>query len=343
MEAAETKDFKEVLLLLVLGSLLILGNAIFTVQIFSIQYGLGAGATIQSTADKMNISSVLSGSASEIQMLYNLIMESYIEVLLAIILFAISLVMWIRRSPKNESYKKTYILSHAAITIIYVLLFFIIYSNTPSLFYGLFQYVGYFGIVLVLLSDIYLEYFFRRQHATVSRSRRTLSIDPSTPYTNLINIREQIFKGLTGNVYIVDKHLNSAALSNLNRLFSEENGTTRSINILTSAEMFDSGFNVNYNDLRNEFQNRGITVDVWIMDSKDSSSQHERFIADDNSAFKIPPLNIINRKSEHVVRMKVSDARSRYKYLMRGAIKLENYKLKKSRNDESSPDVTVKQ
>lgn len=339
MDEGAMKDFKEVIILLSIGSLLLLANSVFTVQVFSMQYGIGAGAAIQSTADGANVTKILGPTASEIQVLYNMILESYVEVLLGLIMFSIALVMWIRRSPRNESYKKTYIMSHAALALIYILLFFIMYSNVPSLFTGLFQYAAYFGMIVVLMSDAYLQYVLRRQqHQYAPHAKRGIPIDPSTPYTNLLNIRDQVFNRLSGELRIVDKHLNSAALSNLSRLLPSGEGSIRSISIITSGEMLDSDFGVNYNDLRNELKNRGMSVEIWIMDRQDSGMQHERFLFDDRTAFKIPPLNIINRKSEHVVRMNVADARGRYKYLLRGSIKLENYQLKKARGEQAAPD-----
>jgi hypothetical protein len=337
MDEGAMKDFKEVLILLSIGSLLLLANSVFTVQVFSIQYGIGAGAAIQSTADGANVTKILGPTASEIQILYNMILESYVEVLLGLILFSIALVMWIRRSPRNESYKKTYIMSHAALALVYILLFFIMYSNIPSLFSGIFQYAAYFGMIIVLMSDAYLQYVLRRQqHQYASRAKRGIPIDPSTPYTNLLNIRDRVFDRLSGELRIVDKHINSAALSNLSRLLPSESGNIRSIKIVTSSEMLDSDFGVNYNDLRNELKNKGMSVEIWVMNPQDSGMQHERFLFDDKIAFKIPPLNIINRKSEHVVRMNIADARSRYKYLLHGSIKLENYQIKKAREDSAT-------
>ena len=35
-----------------------------------------------------------------------------------------------------------------------------------------------------------------------------------------------------------------------------------------------------------------------MMSEADSVTQHERFIFDDDKAYKIPPLNIINKKAK---------------------------------------------
>ncbi|MEM3460276.1 MAG: hypothetical protein QXO24_03560, partial [Candidatus Micrarchaeaceae archaeon] len=58
-----------------------------------------------------------------------------------------------------------------------------------------------------------------------------------------------------------------------------------------------------------------------------------RIIFDDSKAFKIPPLNIINKKSEHITRLSRSDASRRYEELAKGAISYKNYIIKRARGN----------
>ena len=159
---------------------------------------------------------------------------------------------------------------------------------------------------------------------------RGISIDPSTPYSNLVKLKEELFDSLKGEVGIVDKHFNSAAMSNLHRLMPTGNNI-KSLTVITSNEMLDSGFGGNYQDLKNELKNGGMEVEVRIMKGEDSSVQHERFIFDDSVAYKIPPLSIIHKKSEHVVKMSVHDAKKRFEYLYQNSVKFENYSVNQGR------------
>jgi len=132
-------------------------------------------------------------------------------------------------------------------------------------------------------------------------------------------------------VGVVDKHFNSAAMSNLYRLIPRDRANIKSLKILTSAEMLDSKFGSNYLDFKEELKNSNIEIEVKIMKEEDAVTQHERFIFDQQGAYKIPPLNIINKKSEHITRMNTRDARKRFDYLYQNSLKFENYMEKQAR------------
>jgi hypothetical protein len=52
---------------------------------------------------------------------------------------------------------------------------------------------------------------------------------------------------------------------------------------------------------------------------------------DQRNAYKIPPFNIINKRSEHVIKASFRDADRRFSELLNRAIKLENYQVEKDR------------
>ncbi len=153
-------------------------------------------------------------------------------------------------------------------------------------------------------------------------------MDPNTPYANLAKLREQLFSTLSGDIKIVDKHFNSTAIANLHRLISDERGNLISIIVITSNEMLDSSFGDNYNDLKKELNNSNIDFQVKIMNKEDSGAQHERFIMDDRTAFKIPPFSIINKKSEHITKINIREAKKRFDYLFQRSVKYENFIVK---------------
>ncbi|BCS90698.1 MAG: hypothetical protein ARM1_0155 [Candidatus Micrarchaeota archaeon] len=161
-----------------------------------------------------------------------------------------------------------------------------------------------------------------------SSSNRYLSsikISPNEPYSNIIKLRDALFNRFKGSISLLDKHFNSTALENLYRLLSD-NGNIGSIRVITSKEMLDNRFYEDYKDIKREFENRGISFNIYIMNDRVAEEQHERFIFDSEVAYKIPPLNIINKKSEHIVRMPLRDAEERFKEVLSTSTKIENLK-----------------
>jgi hypothetical protein len=61
-----------------------------------------------------------------------------------------------------------------------------------------------------------------------------------------------------------------------------------------------------------------------VLDDGDAAKQHERLLLDGSEAYKIPPLNIINKKSEHITAVNRDDAARRFEDLWSRAIKFEN-------------------
>lgn len=327
----KTQDYKEVLILLTIGSLLLLANSIFSIQLFGMQYGVGAGALIQSQADNRSVASVLLNNATQIDALYKSLLESYLNVIIAFVLVMLALYLYTHRTEKRSGANRRYTLLHLTLSVIYIVLFLIIHATSPFTFFSLHLYFTYLGFLLCVFSGVYLEY---RIHTPEAKSRgfRSISLNPSTPYTNIQNLREQLFANLANNIRIVDKHFNSSAISNLHRLLDGSEGRVRSVTVITSEEMLDSVFGSNYNDLKSELEGMGMDLEVKIMNRDDSTKQHERFVLDDKNAFKIPPLNIIHKKSEHVTKISHSEAERRFDYLYQNSVKFENYVVEKGRD-----------
>ena len=104
------------------------------------------------------------------------------------------------------------------------------------------------------------------------------------------------------------------------------------LEIISSSEMFDGKFQENFTDFKNEMKLTGVEITFMLMSKEDSVAQHERFIFDDEHAYKIPPLNIINKKSEHIVKTNLRDAQKRFEYLHQNSIKVENYTPEQPKN-----------
>lgn len=332
MEPDRHYDSRTASILLVTASLILMANGILNMYRFSMQFGVGVGAIAESYYHNISIAPALMPAANLISTTYQTIMESALASAIAFIMFVMAFMLFLKGPTNYETYLKRYVPLHMVLTLIYLVLIMIMSFAFSSAIDSFALYMSYLAIAVCIVIDIYLEYSARRP-TEASRFGRGISINPLTPYSNLVRLREMLFGNLSGEVGIVDKHFNSAAMANLHRLLPAESGRITSLRILTSEEMLDSKFSGNYQDLKSELKNIGIDLELRIMSKEDSLSQHERFIFDSNVSYKIPPLSIINKKSEHIVKMSTRDAKTRFDYLCRSAIKLENYSQKQGRSE----------
>ncbi len=333
MDQGQIYDSRSISILLVSASLVLLANGIYTVMFFSIQYGLGVGAALQSSAYNISTIPALQFVAGNINVLYQTMLESYLLAGIGIVMFAVALVMLIHGSGRYESYVRKYVPIHAVLAFVYIVMLLIIHSTYSATPFGINLYAAYAALAVCILLDVYLEYKMR----ALSLGRlglRSIRINPATPYANLVKLKEELFDKLSGDIYIVDKHFNSAAIANLHRMLPNDMSKIRSLRVVTSADMLNSGFAEDYRDLKQELKNNGVELEVRIMSDAEAAMQHERFILDGKIAYKIPPFNIINKKSEHIVKMSMGDAKRRFEYLANNSAKIENYLLGRSKNAE---------
>ena len=324
MESNQRYEDRTASILLITASLILMANGLLNMYRFSLVFGIGAGAELQSNLTKVAVAPSLQLVAGQTSTLYQTILEAALASTIGFIMFIMSLMLFFRGPAKYESYLTRYVPLHLMLTAIYVVLIMIMSAAFSSIFDSLALYMSYLAVGICIVLDIYLEYSARS-------AGKGISINPSTPYSNLVKLREELFDNLSGEVGIVDRHFNSAAMSNLYRLMPTDGTDIKSLRILTSEDMLDSKFGSNYQDMKNELKNSSIEVEIKIMNREDSGLQHERFIFDDSVAYKIPPLNIINRKSEHIVKMGVRDAKKRFDYLYQRSIKFENYSINQGR------------
>lgn len=329
----EQKSMKtELLVMLNIGSLILVLGSVFMIQLFSVLYGAATGIVAQSVTDNAPMSAALETVEAQIPSLHGSILQSYVMAIIALILFSVSFLMFIRRLERGTSTIRKYTMMHGAFTVVYLLLIFIVFSQFYSDFSFIYIDVIYFGVALCLIVDGYMGYEIRVQEQPKRmKMRSSMSIDPSKPFSNVINIQEQLFSNLSGNLCIIDKHFNSQALGNFHRLMAGMESKIKSVSVLTSTDLLDSSFQSNINDFRRELEMMGIKLEVRVMDDKDRVEQHERVIMDDRIAYKIPPFNIINKRSEHINRIGFDEAKRRFDQLYSRAITLENKAVKDAR------------
>jgi hypothetical protein len=184
----------------------------------------------------------------------------------------------------------------------------------------------YIGCIIAFAAGAHTISILSRKSAPVKRAVRQIAIDPKTPYSNIVNISNRLMSRLNGNVRIVDMHFDSRGVDNLARLVKAADAHYSGILVLTRADRLTKEFERNYLDFRNELQNRNIAFELRVMNEDDAKDQHERLLMDDEYAYKIPPLNIINKKSEHIVSINHDVAMRRFDDLWSRATKPENIK-----------------
>jgi hypothetical protein len=129
---------------------------------------------------------------------------------------------------------------------------------------------------------------------------------------------------MSGDLKIIDMHMDTTGLGNLMRIIDGKEGRYKSISVLAKADRLSSDFDLVFKDFKNELASKGVTFELRIMSDKDALEQHERLLMDDKIAYKIPPLNIINKKSEHLVGVNSMHAQTRFNKLWSNAGKYEN-------------------
>lgn len=322
------------------GALVLLIGAVYMIKTLTLVYGIAVGAVVQSVADNSTITAVAQQAASQLGSLHTGIYETYVVFLVALILAAATFIMFLRRNDKNgRATVKRYTLLAGAFTIVYVmLLFFLLSDFSAYLHFSYYIYLIYAGAALTLACIAALELFVVRQPSEAQKFRSSISMDPSKPFSNMVAIQDQLFSNLNGYLRVIDKHFNSSSLANFHRLIDRHATNFTKIVILTSKEMLDSDLQANFADFRNELTAAGVGLEVKLMDDKDAVDQHERILMDEKVAYKIPPFNIINKRSEHITKMSFADAQRRFDYLYGRAIKLENYAVKRARQGPSNPE-----
>lgn len=318
-----------------IGSLILIAGALYMVKNFSFYFGVGVGAASQSLSSNTPLASspLLQDTVYNLSGLHVGILESYVIFLVALGLMGSAILMFIMRNERSTTLQRYHFL-HFGFTIVYILLFVIIVSAFYNLFQPLYLYIYYVGMGICLAADGYLQYLMMQPTSRASRIRRTMTMNPSKPFSNMVALQEQLFPNMSGHLRVVDKHFNSNALINFNRAVDRNMTNFSKITILTSREMLDSGFSTSLMDFSNELKESGVALEVKLMDEKDTVEQHERLLMDDSTAYKIPPFNIINKRAEHITTVNLKEALARFNHLYNRAITLDNFAVKRARDGE---------
>ena len=306
-------------LIIFFASILTLLYAIYYIQQLSLNIGIGAGAGIVASSNANIIVNVT------IAQLLNNIPTLQLALSISYILFVLTIIMVIASGlqilNKRSGIEWPIIIGISALA--YLLLSILLETSfifaEPYLIFSL-STIG--GAIVVLLSIYNAFGIIRIRHHAI----RNIRIDPSKPYTNMIKLSDELFSKLSGDIKILDMHFDSLGLKNLAILLENSNISYLSVYVLANEDRIGGRFIKEYNDFKNELKNRNIIFEMRILNENDAIQQHERLLIDNSNAYKIPPFNIINRKSEHIVRTNYKDALIGFEYLWGRAKKLENLK-----------------
>ncbi|HUC38865.1 MAG TPA: hypothetical protein VL944_01920 [Candidatus Acidoferrum sp.] len=327
------RNVSYVYIILSIASLMLIFGSVYLVYKLSVLYGVGIGSSLQSYADNRTVISSLSPVALNLSTLGEGVLESFIAFVVALLLGGASFILLLSRRDLPSKATSKYTFMHATLSVIFILLFSLAALGIPYGYQSEYMYVPYFGFVICIGSIAYIEYIIRvkQPHRTGARGKSAFAIDPAKPFSNMVSVQQQVFSNMSGHIRVIDKHFNSAALQNFYRLMEKDIANFNKVTILTSREMLTSSFPQQITDLRNELSGYGIELDARLMDPKDTVEQHERMMLDDRTAYKIPPFNIINTRSEHITKINFGEADRRFAQLYSRAIKLDNYQVEKGR------------
>ncbi len=291
--------------------------SIYLLQNLSLIVGFGNAAIALANAYKVNLTSNATISAVVLNLpAYVLSVRlAFFLITLSLIVFSVGALNIFARIINRES-----LLITASASFVYLILFYMFELHTT------FQYLTiaiYASTALSFALSLYLL-FAKRNKPKLHEAKSSIFINPKTPYTNLINLEEGLLSKLHGRLRILDMHFDSAAMENLSILLDGNEKNFTDIEILASDARINSKLKKYYREYASELKNKGVNLSMRIMNDEDASQQHERLLIDDSTAYKIPPFNIINKKSEHIVRVSSAEARKRYEYLWQRASKIEN-------------------
>ena len=290
-----------------------------------LSYSVGFNTGLLGVAETYNISIpksiALSNAAISIQTLRFAWYIPYIMLPFALIMFGIGII-WVL----SKSHQRITSISLCFASLIFVMLSLLLQVNlhfSGDLAIGVLSlsFVGGGAGILAGIAGFVDAYPQQDKNRSVG-GIRSIAIDPQTPYTNMINLASRL--KLTGHVMILDMHFDYKAVENLSRLISRSYGRYDAIMLLTKQDRLGKDFMKSYSDLKEELMAANVTLEIRILHQKDASEQHERLLIDSFRAYKIPPLNIINKKSEHIVSINYQNALKRFNDLWARATKYEN-------------------
>ncbi len=288
----------------------------YYMQALSYSIGFDSAAIGLISGYNLSANSSLMATISSASVIKFALYITYIMLPFAIIMFAIG-ILWLF----SKAFSRIMSISLAFASLIFILLTALLEANIH--FNGTLSIItlSYIGGIMSFMAGI--SGFYETKSAS-SKKRLQIEMDPNTPYSNMVLLTEKLVGNLNGRIKILDMHFDTKALDNLSVMLKGRNRNFIAVDLLTKKERLGKDFEKIYYDFKKELLNEGVAFDLRILDEKDALEQHERLLIDSGSAYKIPPLNIINKKSEHIVSINFRHANRRFDELWARAKKFEN-------------------
>jgi len=159
--------------------------------------------------------------------------------------------------------------------------------------------------------SLLLKYIIKEQKNVENMQKhKAIHIKPDKPYTNIKRIEDWL-SGLYGDILILDKHFDKAGLDLLSSVDFKKGSKIR---ILIGHEKLSSSLRRRFFAFIDEMKNKGITVQVRVLNKDDASEIHDRYIMNHpRYIFNIPPLNIIHKKLGDILPMTQGANSMKYK------------------------------
>ncbi|MDE1870998.1 MAG: hypothetical protein KGI06_02035 [Candidatus Micrarchaeota archaeon] len=311
--------------IVIIGGFIALLYSFYYMQRLS--YSIGVYSGISRTITAYNITNhtaaeALIGSISQTTTLALALNLTYVLLPFAVLIFAIG-TLWLFSRQYSKLTATMLIIS----SIIYLILVGILeldfsFGSVLSTFP-----IAYVAGALALAGGSYSLYSSNyRQSPQQKRIAPTIVINPERPYSNMRMLSTRLMGRLNGTIKILDMHFDVNSLDNLMQLIERHADRYTSIQVLTSSMRLGAEFGKSYTDFKNELSNKRVDFELRVLEQTEAAKQHERLILDDSIAYKIPPINIINKKSEHIVGINHHEAESKFSTLWPKATKYENLK-----------------
>ncbi len=302
--------------LVFIGSIMALLYAVFYIQQISVAVGIDSGVYAASRAYNITLSAADIGYIGNLPSLSLALQLSYLMLVLALITFAFAVLQLFQTRRGASS------MSIIGASLFYAALAYIL--ETGFSFAEPYQYfaLAVLGAALAAGPALYMTAIDKP--AKGARMARNISVNPLTPYSNMLKLSGELGAKMHGNLRILDMHFDSAGLKNLAAMLNGNERNYTGVSVLTKRDRLDGALMKECRDFSEELHNSGVEFDVRVMNGEDAAMQHERLMLDGSHAYKIPPLNIINKKSEHIVSIARNEAAKRFNYVWERGTKLDN-------------------
>ncbi|MGD0729134.1 MAG: hypothetical protein ABR981_03610 [Candidatus Micrarchaeaceae archaeon] len=301
-----------------IGSFIVILYSIYYMQSLSYAFGVYSGISRTISSYNITASSTVLAALSQSTTITLALHLTYVMIAFALVMAAVSMLWFFSKSYARYTPEVLIICSIIYAIIAAILEYNFNFSNSVN------SYGSFIGAILIFTSGVYFIVNANANKVTAKRSVSQISINPDTPYSNIKIISNKLMSKLNGDIKILDMHFDAVALDNLMQLLDKNMGNYTQIEVLAKKDRLGDKFTKLYKDFKAELNNKNIQFELRVLSEKDALKQHERVIMDNSTAYKIPPLNIINKKNEHIVAIKYDEASRKFNDLWAEAQKYEN-------------------